>query len=87
MPKPKPLTDDEGEVRELLLDDLKQFRPITDVLSDASLKKLGVERAEKETVTLQLSQDVLDGFRATGRGWESRVDGVLREWLAKHAAE
>ena len=86
MRKRKPLTDDEGEVRELLLDDIKRFRPIADTLSEASLQKVGVEH-RKETVTLELSQDVLDRFRATGRGWEDRVDGALREWLTKRAAE
>lgn len=85
MRKLKPLTDDQGEVRELLLDDIKRFRPIADVLSQTSLQKVGVEQ-HKETVTLQLSQDVLDHFRATGRGWENRVDGALREWLTKNAA-
>ena len=92
MRKSKPLTDDDGEVRELLLDDMKQFRPIAEVLSESSLKKIGLRRPKpasqpKESVTLQLSQDVLDRFRATGRAWESRVDGALREWLTRHAAE
>jgi uncharacterized protein (DUF4415 family) len=92
MRKPKPLTDEEGEVRELLLEDMKRFRPIREVLSESSLRKLGVEPAEKpaeqpkEEITLPLSRDVLDHFRATGRGWQTRLDAALREWLESHPA-
>lgn len=42
MRKRKPLTDEDGEVRELLLEDMKRFRPIAEVLSPASLEKLGL---------------------------------------------
>jgi hypothetical protein len=41
MPKYKPLTDETGEVRELLMEDLRRFRPALDVLSASSLRKLG----------------------------------------------
>jgi uncharacterized protein (DUF4415 family) len=34
----------------------------------------------KEKVTLQLSSDVLRRFRATGPGWQTRLDAALREW-------
>jgi len=25
--------------------------------------------------------DVVDAFRATGKGWQTRMNDVLREWL------
>jgi len=93
MRKRKPLTDDDGEVRELLLEDLKRFRPIAEVLPPSSLKKLGIDPEQartagrKEKVTLQLSEDVLRRFRASGPDWQGRVDAALREWLASHPAE
>jgi hypothetical protein len=43
MRKRKPLIDEDGEVRELLLEDFKRFRPIREVLSASSLRKLGIE--------------------------------------------
>jgi hypothetical protein len=43
MRKRRPLTDEDGEVRELLLEDMKRFRPIAEVLSPASLEKLGLK--------------------------------------------
>ena len=41
MPKRKPLIDEDGEVRELTLEDFKQFRPASEVLSPSLLAKLG----------------------------------------------
>ncbi len=93
MRKPKLLTDEEGEVRELLLVDMKRFRPIREALSESSLRKLGLEPSEtaaeqpKEEITLPLSRDVLDRFRARGRGWQTRLDAALREWLESPPAE
>jgi uncharacterized protein (DUF4415 family) len=91
MRKRKPLTDEDGEVRELLLEDIKRFRPIREVSSEQSLRKLGIQpepkASTKERTTIRLSRDVLERFRATGPGWQTRVDAALREWLDSHSAE
>jgi uncharacterized protein (DUF4415 family) len=34
--------------------------------------------APKKLVTLRLDQDVIEKFRATGRGWQSRINEVLK---------
>jgi uncharacterized protein (DUF4415 family) len=39
-------------------------------------------KPRKTLVSVRLSPDVLAGLRATGRGWQSRADAALREWLA-----
>jgi uncharacterized protein (DUF4415 family) len=33
----------------------------------------------KQLVSIRYSPEVLDYFRSTGPGWQSRMDGVLRE--------
>lgn len=38
----------------------------------------------KVAISIRLSQDVLERFKASGPGWQSRIDGVLKEWLAQH---
>ncbi len=38
----------------------------------------------KRPVSLRLDANVIDAFRATGRGWQSRLNTVLHEWLQKH---
>lgn len=51
----------------------------------ATIKHRGPQVAPtKVSTTIRLSRDVLDQFRATGRGWQSRVDHALREWLSAH---
>ncbi len=35
----------------------------------------------KDAVSLRVDRDVLAGFRATGRGWQTRINEVLRYWL------
>ncbi|WP_147492032.1 BrnA antitoxin family protein, partial [Burkholderia pseudomallei] len=34
--------------------------------------------------TIRLDDDVLDAFKATGRGWQTRVNAALKEWLKTH---
>lgn len=35
----------------------------------------------KKLISIRLSDDVLQGLRATGRGWQSRADEALRSWI------
>lgn len=51
-------------------------------------RKLGIRGSQKaptkERITIRLSPDVLEHFRATGRGWQGRIDAALQEWLETH---
>jgi len=43
-------------------------------------KQAGKKRGPKKvSITLRVSPDVLAAFRATGRGWQTRMDEALRE--------
>ena len=87
MPRSAPLTKTDGEVRELKTEDLNRFLGVTS-LSAGLQQKLGVRGAQKsptkERVTIRLSRDVVERFRATGDGWQTRVDAALQDWLKKH---
>jgi len=39
----------------------------------------------KQLVSLRYSPEVLEYFRATGEGWQSRMDRVLREYVARRS--
>ena len=41
----------------------------------------------KVSTTIRLSHDVIDYFKADGRGWQTRIDNALREWIREHDAE
>lgn len=88
MPSSKPLIDSKGEVRALTAADMKRLRRASVVLPDTLLTKLkarGPQRAPtKERITIRLSPDVVRRFRATGDGWQTRVDAALEDWLKSH---
>lgn len=37
-----------------------------------------------EQVTIRFDVDVIAALRATGRGWQARVNEVMREWVKTH---
>jgi uncharacterized protein (DUF4415 family) len=38
----------------------------------------------KVRVSLRLPADVVTHFRATGKGWQTRIDQALQEWMRTH---
>lgn len=82
----RPLTDKDGEVRELTADDMAQFKPASDVLPASLFSKLnrvGRPTADNPKVltSVRFDPDVLAAFKATGRGWQTRMNNALKEWL------
>ncbi|HVA15976.1 MAG TPA: BrnA antitoxin family protein [Stellaceae bacterium] len=59
-------------------------------LTDAEFKRLRPVRgrprspSRKQPITIRVSPDVLAQFKAAGRGWQTRMDAALREWLKTH---
>lgn len=39
----------------------------------------------KQLVSVRYSPEVLEYFRSTGEGWQSRMDGVLRAYVSRHS--
>ncbi len=86
----RPLTDKDGEVRELTAEDLAAFRPIHEVLPPRLLKNMAVRGPQKaptkDRINIRISHEVLEHFRSTGPGWQTRIDEALREWVRLHPA-
>jgi uncharacterized protein (DUF4415 family) len=38
----------------------------------------------KTATTIRLDSDLLTAFKATGAGWQTRINNALREWLQEH---
>jgi len=36
----------------------------------------------KQPISIRLSPDVLDYFRSSGKGWQTRLDNVLRDYIS-----
>jgi uncharacterized protein (DUF4415 family) len=41
----------------------------------------------KELVAIRIDRDVLAAFRASGPGWQTRMNAALKAWLARHSGE
>ena len=82
----KPLIDDAGEVRELTGADFAQFRPATDVMgADFMAKVRGKQKAPtKIATTVRLDSQIIEYFKKDGKGWQTRLNSALREYIATH---
>lgn len=58
-----------------------------DMLARAKVNRGGRPKSVSPKVLLSVrySSEVVDYFRATGDGWQARMDGVLREYVARHS--
>lgn len=92
MAKRLPLTDADGEVRELTEEDFKRAVPFSALPEDLQAVLRGIQRGRpkaavtKQRISIRLSPEVLDGFRERGAGWQTRIDAALKEWLQTHRA-
>jgi len=41
----------------------------------------------KEMISIRLSAEVLEKFRESGSGWQTRVDTALTDWLKTHSPQ
>jgi uncharacterized protein (DUF4415 family) len=85
-PNPELIDDDNPEWTE---EDFAIARPAHEVLPSSLLKKLGVRGPQKSptkvALSLRLSSTVVDSFRETGNGWQTRIDAALTDWLKQHS--
>jgi uncharacterized DUF497 family protein len=85
--RPKPLTNEDGQVRELALADFRRMKPVREAMPELIeamgefRKKVGRPRAEapKVHIGFRLSADLVDHIRASGKGYNARVEKALRE--------
>ncbi len=87
------LTNKEGDVRELKNDDISVMRSAAEVLPKELFKalpkrKIGQrghqKKPIKKAITIRYSPEVIEYFKSTGEGWQTRMDEVLRAWVKKH---
>ncbi|MHA3790944.1 BrnA antitoxin family protein [Rhizorhabdus wittichii] len=72
---------------ELSADDIAKAKPFAEMLPElaATVKRRGGQKAPtKVSTTIRLSRDVIDYFRGSGAGWQSRIDSALKQWMAEH---
>jgi len=88
--KPNPELAD-AENPNWTLNTFKKSRPAREVLpqilgdqiSEELLKPRGRPRLEtpKERINIRLSYEVIQHFKSSGAGWQTRIDAALREFI------
>ena len=69
------------------LEKSKKFKDLPKSLKTklASRKPRGAQvLPTKVLTTIRLSSDVIAAFKASGAGWQTRIDLALQEWLREH---
>jgi uncharacterized protein (DUF4415 family) len=93
MPKLKPGTflptlDEEREIQAGIDRDLES-RPLTDAEWQEAQPRARIGRPPssehgKQPVTIRLDVDVVNMFKRTGNGWQTRMNAALRQYLVEH---
>ena len=85
-PNPELLDEDSPE---WTTSDFARARPASVVLPTSLQVKLGMRGAQKAPLkvptTIRFDADVLAALKASGKGWQTRVNGALREWVKTHS--
>ncbi|HQS98766.1 MAG: hypothetical protein B7Y26_05405 [Hydrogenophilales bacterium 16-64-46] len=86
--KPKPDLIDEDNP-EWTAEDFARAIPFSELPESLkavlSSRTRGAQKAPlKERITIRLSPEVVTPFRATGAGWQTRLDAALKDWLKTH---
>jgi uncharacterized protein (DUF4415 family) len=93
--KPRPELIDE-ETPEATDEWFQNARPASEVLPELFGNTIAQEMLKpkrgrpisaspKAHVNIRLDPDILDAFKGTGSGWQTRLNAALRDWLRAHA--
>ena len=78
------ITDEEyAEIPEL---DDESFSSVPTSTKETALIKRGRPKSEapKVPINIRLSPDVIERFKASGPGWQTRIDAALKDFIKEH---
>ena len=81
----KSYADADGEVKELDAQWFEDARPSLEVLAELGItppargRPALSEADRKKRVTIMLDQDVIEHFKKSGKGWQTRANAALRK--------
>jgi len=78
----------EESVERMAMNDPDNFLKTDEELAQAIIHRPGIRGPQKaptkKSIAIRLSQDVVENFKSTGSGWQSRIDDALRTFLKEH---
>ncbi len=82
-PNPELIDDDNPEWTEEIFKEAVRINALPESLQ-AKLRGRPKAAVTKERITIRLSHDVLERFRESGDGWQTKMNDALRDWLTTH---
>lgn len=81
-PNPELIDDENPEWTDEMFARAVRFADLPESLQ-AKLRSLK-KPPNKERISIRLSPEVVNSFRASGAGWQTRIDAALKDWLKNH---
>ncbi len=85
LPNPELIDEENPEWTE---EDFRRSIGFSDLPKSLQAKLVGgrpKSAVTKQRITIRLSPNVVDQFRASGSGWQTRMDLALQDWLKTHS--
>lgn len=62
------------------------FEEADEYLGDTLVRRGRPKAAStKQALTVRYDAEVIEAFRATGKGWQTRMNAALKDWLKTHS--
>ena len=85
-PDPELIEDDSPEWTAADFKQAKRLKDMPASFQRAIQRARGPQKSPvKIQTTIRFDPDVLKGLKATGPGWQTRVNDAMREWLRSHS--
>ena len=75
---------DWDRIRNLTEEEIEEWArsdPDHPALDDEFWKIVDAQKPEKQAISIKLDKDLLDFFKAQGRGYQTRINAVLRHYM------
>ncbi len=64
---------------------LARMRPVAEVQPDFPQRVRGPQKKPtKKSTTIRLSPEILDFFKAQGKGWQTKINDILHDYVDSH---
>jgi uncharacterized protein (DUF4415 family) len=60
-------------------------KQLAEMVPMRSLRGRPPVKNKKVLLSVRYSPEVIEYFKSTGKGWQARMDGVLRDYVARHS--
>ncbi len=72
---------------ELTEAEFAKMRPVSEIHPQIPLRVRGPQaNPTKKSTTIRLDSEVLDFFKAQGKGWQTKINNILHDYVNSHHA-